>query len=75
MMTKENCNLIREAVKEAGAHLEGKLPDHPGLKKRNPYAHLWERIKFHMGKSYKDCKDSDIHAILAIISHYRENPC
>lgn len=74
-MSPENSKRIQEAVKEAGAHLDGKLPPHPGLAKRNSYAHLWERIKHHMGKSYKDCGDDQVDDVLAVIKHYRENPC
>jgi hypothetical protein len=74
-MSPENCKRIQEAVKEAGAHLDGKLPLHPGLAKRNSYAHLWERIKSTKGKSYKDCGDDEVDEILTIVKHYRDNPC
>lgn len=74
-MNEENRKLIRDAVSEAGAVLDGQLPANANLKQRNSYAHLWERIKFTMGKSYKECEDSDIDQILEIIEYYRNNPC
>lgn len=74
-MSPENAKRIQEAVKAAGAHLEGKLPPHPRLAKRNSYAHLWERIKHHMGRGYKDCNDDQVDDVLAIIEHYKNNPC
>ena len=74
-MNQTNSKRVQEAVKEAGAHLDGKLPPHPGLSKRNPYAHLWERIKSHMGMSYKACNDDQVDEILQLIKHYRDNPC
>ena len=74
-MSPENCKRVQEAVKEAGAHLEGKLPPHPGLAKRNSYAHLWERIKSKMGVSYKECSDDQVDEVLTIVRYYRENPC
>lgn len=73
-MSPENCKKIQGAVKTAGADLEGKLPAKSNLLKRNPYAHLWERIKYVMGKSYKDCDDDDLEKILELIEFYRSNP-
>lgn len=74
-MSPENAKRVQTAVKEAGEHLTGKLPAHPGLAKRNPFAHLWERIKSTMGKSYKEGSDAEVDEILKIIKHYRDNPC
>lgn len=74
-MNSENCKQIQMLVKEAGAHLEGKLPPHPGLTKRNPYAHLWERIKSTFGKSYKECSDEQLEDVVQLIQFYRNNPC
>lgn len=74
-MSPDNRKRVQEAVKEAGAHLDGKLPPHPGLRKRNPYAHLWERLQHHMGRSYKDCDDEQVDEILQLIQRYRSNPC
>lgn len=74
-MSPENCKRIQEAVKEAGAFLDGKLPPHPGHARRNPYAHLHERIIAHFGWSYKELKDEFVEDVLAIIKHYRDNPC
>ena len=74
-MSPEISKIIQEAVRQAGKELEGKLPPHPHLKKRNPYAHLYERIKSKMGKSYKLCDDSQAQEILDIIEYYTNNPC
>ena len=74
-MSPNNCKLIQAAVKEAGDHLKGKLPPCKFLKERNSYAHLWERIKSRMGKSYKDCDDEQFHEIMNMIAWYRNNPC
>lgn len=74
-MSPENCKIIQDAVKETGLALEGKLPPCKFLKKRNPYAHLWERIKHHMGKSYKECDDEQLKTIIELIEYYRSNPC
>lgn len=73
-MSTDNTKRIQDAVKEAGLHLEGKLPEHPGLAKRNSYAHLWKAIKDKMGKSYKDCTDAQVDEILSLIAWHRENP-
>jgi hypothetical protein len=74
-LSKENLALVRATVKEAGDHLQGKLPPCPWLKQRNPYAHLYERLKSRLGKSYKDCDDSQVSQILKMIEWYRNNPC
>jgi hypothetical protein len=74
-MNIENTKKIRAAVKEAGEYLKDKLqptPDHPV---RNPWAHLWREIKTKMGKSYIDCDDSDVDAIMQTIEYYRTHPC
>lgn len=68
-MNDSNRKLVQASVKEAGLFLEGKLPGDG----RNSYAHLWERIKHHMGKSYKECDDEQLDEVLAIIAHYRNN--
>jgi hypothetical protein len=78
-MSPENCKLVQAAVKEAGAFLEGKLPPFPPhlnmvKRERNSYAHLWERIRSKMGKSYKDCTDAQLEEILQIVAFHRENP-
>ena len=52
MLSEPVAKLIQEAVRIGGAELEGKLPPKPYLKKRNPYAHLYERIKAKMGRPY-----------------------
>ena len=74
-MNHENCKRVQAAVKEAGDHLKDKLPAHPGLSQRNSYAHLWERIKSTKGKSYKECDDTEVDEVLALIAYYRNNPC
>lgn len=73
-MNEVNRTRIKEAVKLAGIALVGKLPASSQLLKRNPYAHLWERIKTTMGKSYKDCADEDVEKILEIIEWHKNNP-
>ena len=67
--------LIREAVSLAGEELKGKLPPHPRHRQRNSYAHLYERIKSKMGRSYKDCEDWEAGKILDLIEYYAKNPC
>lgn len=74
-LSKEAVQMVREAAKEAGDHLKGKLPPCPFLKERNSYAHIWERLKARLGKSYKDCDDEDLLRILELIQWYRNNPC
>ena len=74
-LSKEAVQMVREAAKEAGDHLKGKLPPCPFLKERNSYAHVWERLKTRLGKSYKDCDDEDLLRILELIQWYRNNPC
>lgn len=72
-MSPENQLRVRAAVNEAGDFLKGKLPDVLHLHKRNPYAHVWERIKTKMGKSYKECNDDQVDDILATVTACREN--
>lgn len=74
-MNEQNKKIIQDAVKEAGLHLAGKLPEIAVLTKRNSYAHLWHSIKERMGRSYKLCSDDEVQKILAVISYYRENIC
>ncbi len=75
MLSPEVASIIQEAVRIGGDKLQGKLPPHPRLKRRNPYAHLYERIKSRMGKSYKECNDEDAMRILELIEYYVQNPC
>ena len=75
MMSDEIAALIQEAVRIGGAQLEGKLPAKPYLKKRNPYAHLYERVKSKMGKPYRECEDWQAGRILDLIEYYSNNPC
>ena len=74
-LSPEYRDLVRDAVKAGGDALQGKLPPHPRLKKRNPYAHLYERIKSEMGKSYKECDDWEVPRIIDLIEYYVKNPC
>ncbi len=74
-LSKDNLMIIRLAAKEAGDHLKGKLPPCKFLKQRNSYAHIWERLKTRLGKSYKDCDDTQTGEILRLIEWYRNNPC
>jgi hypothetical protein len=70
-----NSEMVREKAREAGDHLKDKLPPCNFLKARNPYAHVFERLKFHLGRSYRDCEDDQVPQILEIIEWYRSNPC
>jgi hypothetical protein len=74
-LSKENVEIVRAAAKDAGDHLNGKLPPCKFLKKRNSYAHLYERLKFRLGRSYKDCSDDELPRILELIEWYKNNPC
>lgn len=74
-LSEKNLIIVRQAVKEAGDHLQGKLPPCKFLKKRNPYAHMWERLKARLGRSYKDCDDLEMPKILELIEWYKNNPC
>jgi len=74
-LSLENAKIVRAAAKEAGDHLRGKLPPCKFLKERNSYAHIWERLKSRLGKSYKDCDDHQVPEILRMIEWYKNNPC
>ena len=75
-MSPEVQKLILEAARMAGEELKGKLPPHPKHPKgRNSYAHVFERIKSKMGRSYKDCDDWEAERILSLIEYYAKNPC
>ena len=74
-MSPENRKIVLAAARAAGDHLKGKLPQIEGHPDRNSYAHVFERVKHHMEKSYKDCEDSDLQKILELIEHYKNNPC
>ena len=74
-LSKENLDLVRRAAKDAGDHLKGKLPPCKFLKERNSYAHIWERLRARLGRSYKDCDDAQVPEILRMIEWYKNNPC
>ena len=74
-LSEESIEIIRYAAKDAGDHLKGKLPPCKFLKERNSYAHIWERLRARLGKSYKDCDDSQVPEILQMIEWYKNNPC
>ena len=74
-LSEESVKIVRAAAKEAGDHLQGKLPPCKFLKKRNSYAHIYERLVAMLGRSYKDCDDEDLPIILEVIKFYREHPC
>jgi hypothetical protein len=74
-LSKESLTIVRAAARDAGDHLKGKLPPCPFLKERNSYAHIWERLKARLGRSYKDCDDDELPRILELIQWYKENPC
>ena len=74
-MSPDVQKIILEAARQAGAELKGKLPPHlKHPKGRNSYAHIFERIKSKMGRSYKDCEDWEAHRILDLIEYYSNNP-
>jgi hypothetical protein len=72
-MTPENKQRIKDAAKDAGDFLNGKLIDIPNLPKRNSWAHIWKCIKDEMGLSYKDCDNDQVEQILKIIKYHKEN--
>lgn len=75
-MSPEIAKVIQETVRQAGDELKGKLPPSPRHPKgRNSYAHLYERIKSKMGRSYKECEDWEAPRILDLIEYYVKNPC
>ncbi len=74
-LTQESTRLIRMKVDEAGTHLAGKLPTSESHLTRNSFAHVWERLRHHLGKSYKDCDEDEVPRILELIEHYKNNPC
>lgn len=74
-LSKENQLLVRTAAREAGDHLKGKLPPCKFLKQRNSWAHIYERLRARLGKSYKDCDDEQLPEILRMIEWYKNNPC
>ena len=67
--------LIQEAARQAGDELQGKLPPKPWLPIRNSHAHIYERIRAKMGRSYKDCEDWEASRILNLIEWLVKNPC
>jgi len=67
-LTPEFRNIVFAAARQAGDELDGKLPPshrHPGG--RSSHAHVFERIRTTMGRSYKDCNDWEVSQILRII--------
>jgi hypothetical protein len=74
-MTPENRKRIQEAAGKAGDELKGKLPPLPDHPDRNSYAHVWREIKqkFNVA-SYKECDDTQVEEILALIEETRLNP-
>ena len=76
-MNEDNRKYIWACIQKAGDYLDGQLPSHPNHPKgRNPYAHVFERIKSKMGgRSYAECEDWEAKRILNIIEYYTKNPC
>lgn len=75
-LSQEVREIIREAARQAGDELKGRLPPHHMHPKgRNSYAHVYERIRSKFGKSYKDCDDSEAYKILGYIEWLVKNPC
>lgn len=73
-LSEDNLKIIRDKVNDAGDHLKGKLPLREHFAKRNSYAHIWERLRFRLGKNYKECDDTEVVNILEIIEYYKQNP-
>ncbi len=73
-LSLDNLRIIRVKVNEAGDSLKGHLPSNDNFAMRNPYAHMWERLRFRLGKGYKECDDSEVVNILEIIDYYKQNP-
>ena len=75
-LSKEVRSIIREAARQAGDDLKGRLPPHHMHPKgRNSYAHVYERIRSKFGKSYKDCEDWQAMHILNYIEWLVNHPC
>jgi hypothetical protein len=62
-----NQKLVRDAVKVTGDYLKDKLVANQFHKVRNSYAHVWERIKWKFGMSYKECTDEQTVDIIIFI--------
>ena len=62
-------------ITEAGAFLQGQLPDHPNHPKgRNPYAHVAICIKSKFECSYKDIDDNKFNEVIKYIEFLKNNP-
>lgn len=70
-MNQENMKRVQAFAQEVGDLLKGKLPSVKHLYKRNSYAHVWHQVKEKMGRSYKECDDSQVPEILSIINQIR----
>ena len=74
-MTPENSKKIWSLILEAGASLNGKLPESPNHPKgRNPYAHVALEIKNKFGMSYKDISDENLDKVILYIKYLKNNP-
>ena len=74
-MNKENANKLWKIIREAGDHLQGKLPDHQNHPKgRNPYAHVALCIKNKFNASYKDISDEKFNDVINFIEFLKKNP-
>ena len=75
-LSPEVRELIRDAARQAGDDLKGRLPPHHMHPKgRNSYAHVYERIRSKFGRSYRDCEDWEAQRILSYIEWLVNNPC
>ena len=75
-LSQEVREIIREAARQAGDELKGRLPPHHMHPKgRNSYAHVYERIRSKFGKSYKECDDSEAYKILGYIEWLVKYTC
>ena len=72
MLDDDSLKIVRTAASEAGDYLKDVLEPCEGHPVRNAYAHVWERLKHHLGGcSYKDCDNDDVPLLLELIEEIR----
>jgi len=71
-LSHEESTAIREAVARVGDRIQPILHPHPGLERRNAYAHLWLGIKVRFGEEWRDSADPS--SVLALIQWIDANP-
>lgn len=72
-MSPENKKRIQECVSRVGKDLEDKLKPIPEIPNRNPYAHLWKKIKIVYGRSYTECSDDQVDEILNLLEQSKND--